>query len=497
MDQPKYYISKSNMALGLRCAKALHLAIHRKELRAKVDLATQARFDQGHEVGARAREYFDSQGAVIQAKPWEYGPSLAATQRAMASEDVQTVYEAAFSDGLLYSRADILFRRNGEWHLIEVKEGTSVKDEHLVDVAIQLVTMKRAGVVPASISIMYLNKKAKYPDLSELFVIQDVEAEVREILPEVEEKIDILISSTRGSEPAIRIGKHCREPYECPFRAHCWEKLPEFSVFELPRIDMDAAHGLLESGLVQIRQLKAEDFAANELMRRAIEATVSGEAYIDRMGLKEGIGAWTFPLYFLDFETIMPAIPRYEGCTPYTQVTYQFSCHVLQEDGQMSHREYLHLATSDPREPLLQALTEAVGPSGSVVSYNAKFEAARMQEMAESFPQYKAKLESIIDRLVDPLPLMRAHVYDRNFRGSFSIKKVAPALLGQDFRYDDKEVSDGLMAGVWADRILRGLMSNPNEIARVREKLLAYCRQDTLAMVRLWEWLRRESNLLR
>lgn len=497
MNQPKYYISKSNMALGLRCAKALHLAIHRKELRAKIDVATQARFDQGHEVGARAREYFDSQGAVIQAKPWEYGPSLAATARAMASDEVQTIYEAAFSDGLLYSRADILFRRDGSWHLIEVKEGTSVKDEHLMDVAIQLVTMKRAGVVPASTSIMYLNKKARYPDLSELFVVQDVGAEVGELLPEIEEKIDILIASTRGDEPTMRIGKHCREPYECAFKVHCWQGIPEFSVFELPRIDLDAARALMDSGLVEIRQLKAEDFAANELMRRAIVATIIGEPYIEREELRLGIGNWRYPLHFLDFETVMPAIPRYEGCAPYTQVAYQFSCHILSDKGELSQKEYLHLATSDPREPLLRALVEAVGPSGSVVSYNAKFEAARMQEMAESFPQFKGSLQSIIDRLVDPLPLMRAHVYHRDFHGSFSIKKVAPALLGQEFRYDDKEVADGLMAGVWAERILRGLMSNPEEIASVREKLLAYCRQDTLAMVRLWEWIRAESTLLK
>lgn len=489
MDQQKYFISKSNMALGMRCAKALHLAIHRKDLRAKVDAATQARFDQGNEVGARAREYFDSQGAVIQAKPWEYGPSLKATQQAMASSEVQTVYEAAFSDGVLYSRADILFRRGSEWHLIEVKEGTSVKEEHLIDVAIQLVTMKRAGFVPTSSAIMHLNKKAVFPELSDLFVVQDITTEVAEILPEVENKIDILIASTKGQEPAIRIGKRCEDPYECSFKAHCWDGIPDYSVFELPRVDVDAAASLMESGLIEIRQLNSEDFAANELMKRAIEATVSGQAFIDVVALKEGVKDWAFPLYFLDFETVMPAIPRYEGCSPYTQVTYQFSCHVVEEGGELSHREYLHLATSDPREPVAAALVAAVGPVGSVVSYNAKFEKARMEEMARCFPQHADALNSIIGRLVDPLPLMRAHVYHRDFHGSFSIKKVAPALLGTEFRYDNKEVSDGLLAGVWAERILRGFMSNPSEVASVREKLLAYCRMDTLAMVRLWEWI--------
>jgi hypothetical protein len=83
---------------------------------------------------------------------------------------------------------------------------------------------------------------------------------------------------------------------------------------------------------------------------------------------------------------------------------------------------------------------------------------------------------------------MRDFVYDKNFRGSFSIKKVAPALLGDEFRYDDKEVSDGAEAGVWADRCLRG-QARSNEMASIREKLLAYCRQDTMAMVRLWEWM--------
>lgn len=490
MQDQKYYISKSNMALGMRCPKALYLSIHRKDLKSKIDAATQARFDQGNEVGARAREYFDSEGAVIHAKPWEYGPSIKATQQAMATTDVQTIYEAAFSDGTLYSRADILHRKNGEWHLIEVKEGTRVKDEHIVDVAIQVTTMKRAGFKPKSYTVMHLNKNATYPDLQDLFVCQEITEEVEELLPKIEEQIDELIASTKSAtEPVQPIGKKCKDPYECSFKEHCWKGIPEFSVFELPRVNADAAAGMMAAGLLEIKQLKAEDFAENELMKRAIEATVSGKPYVDRNALADAVKDWKFPLYFLDFETVMPAIPRYEGTTPYTQVCYQFSCHVLSASGELTHKEYLHTATSDPRERVVAELVAAVGPVGSVVSYNAKFEAGVMEDLAESFPQYADSLRAIIARLVDPLPLMRANVYHKDFRGSFSIKKVAPALLGAEFRYDDKEVSDGLMAGVWADRILRGWISNPSEVAGIREKLLAYCRQDTMAMVKLWEWM--------
>jgi predicted RecB family nuclease len=485
--QGKYFISKSNMALGIRCPKALHLAIHRKDLRTKPDQATQARFDQGNEIGARAREHFDQDGVVIHAKPWEYGPSLQATKAAMASDAV-TIYEGAFSDGILYSRADILHRKNGEWHLIEVKDGMTVKDEHINDVAIQALTMRRAGFAPASYSIMFINRECVFPDLSNLFQIQEVTVEVNEALPAIEAKVDELIASTAGKEPAMKLGKHCVRPYECSFKDHCWSALPDFNVFELPRMDADVAGGLVAQGLLEIKQLKPEMFPEEEKVQRAIRATVSGERFIDRAVLQAAVSGWKYPLYFLDFETVMPAIPRYPGTRPYTQVTYQFSCHILRTpDSELEHREYLHLDTSDPREKLVAELCAAIGDEGSVVSYYAKFEGDRMKELAEAFPQFAPKLLSIVERLVDPLPLMREHVYDPNFRGSFSIKSVAPTLLGEEFRYDNKAVSDGLMASIWADRCLRGLMSGA-AVNELRPKLLDYCRQDTMAMVKLWDW---------
>lgn len=483
--------------MGLRCAKALHLALHRKDLKTRPDAATQARFDQGHEVGAKAREYFDSHGAVIQAKPWEYGPSLMATKHAMASDDVQTIYEAAFSDGTLYSRADILSRRGDRWRLIEVKEGTRVKEEHIVDVAIQALTMRRAGAVAESYSVMFLNKDAVYPDLSELFLIQDVTSEVHELLPQIEIQIDKLIAvSKAGREPSIELGEHCDSPYECSFKAYCWEGVPKLkSVFDLPRVSVDVAVGLYNKGVREIAQIPLDYFPDNALYERVITATRTGKRFVDREAIRSAVRNWQYPLHFLDFETVMPAIPRYEGTRPYAQIPYQFSCHVIERPGaELTHREYLHTATGDPREKLVSELCAAVADRGSVVSYYQQFERARMEELGEQFPQYASKLASICERLVDPLPIIREHVYDPEFSGSFSIKQVAPALLGADFRYDDKAVSDGLFAGVWADKILRGQMTGA-AVTQAREKLLAYCRQDTLAMVRLWEWMVLETRI--
>ncbi len=481
------YLSKSNLMLGMTCPKAIHLSINQPSLKTKPGPAQQAIFDQGNEVGAKAREYFDSQGAIINAKPWEYPQSLKSTKQAMDS-DAQTIFEAAISDGTLYSRIDILHRKNGEWHVIEVKASNSVKEEHVTDVAIQALTLKRAGINVASYSVMHLNKQAIYPDLSELFVIQEITGEVYEVLSEVEQRVDELIKVTQGQEPKRNLGKHCDDPYECPFKAHCWKDIPNYNVFELPRMDADKAGELVAQGLVEITQLKPEMFPESEKIQRAIRATVSGERFVDKAGITKAVSEWKYPLHFLDFETVMPAIPRYDGCWPYTQVTYQFSCHIIDKaGGELRHREYLHLEASDPREKLVAELVDAVGPTGSVVSYYAKFEAARMKELAKFYPQHAAKLMSIVERLVDPLPLMQEFVYDRDFHGSFSIKKVAPALLGGEYRYDNKDVSDGLMAGVLADKCLRGLVPL-DEVQGIKPKLLSYCQQDTMAMVQLWEW---------
>jgi len=191
----------------------------------------------------------------------------------------------------------------------------------------------------------------------------------------------------------------------------------------------------------------------------------------------------------MDFETLGAALPRYAGMSPYDQIPFQWSVHVQRQPGtEPEHYEFLADSTHDPRPEFARTLCQVMGNTGSVLAYNSGFESGCLGRLAEWLPQYKHEIEAIQTRLWDPLPVIRAHVYDMAFRGSYSLKRVLPALV-PDMSYDALEVSEGNEAGLAWEKMLRAEVGS-EERKKLRNDLLAYCKQDTLAMVRLVEVLR-------
>jgi hypothetical protein len=197
----------------------------------------------------------------------------------------------------------------------------------------------------------------------------------------------------------------------------------------------------------------------------------------------------SYPLYFMDFETLWVALPRYAGMSPYDQIPYQWSVHVQRKPGAaLEHFEYLADDSNDPRPEFVKTLCQIIGTTGSVLAYSSGFESGRLGELAAWLPHYKDEIEDIQGRLWDPLPVIRDHVYHPEFRGSYSLKSVLPALV-PDMTYDGMAVSQGSEAGLAWEKMVRA-EAGSDERRKLRDDLLAYCKQDTLAMVRLLEVLR-------
>jgi hypothetical protein len=116
------------------------------------------------------------------------------------------------------------------------------------------------------------------------------------------------------------------------------------------------------------------------------------------------------------------------------------------------------------------------------------FEINVIKNLAEYDKKNRKALLALTDRFADPLPIFRSYVYHPDFLGSFSIKSVAPAIIGEKLNYDNLEVGDGSTAQAWAERISRGRLP-VGELGAVVANLREYCRQDTLAMVELVKWL--------
>ena len=196
---------------------------------------------------------------------------------------------------------------------------------------------------------------------------------------------------------------------------------------------------------------------------------------------------------FLDFEAIQPAVPVWNGCHPFDAIPVQFSCHILQLDGQRVHREHLAEGAGDPREAVARALVDACRGAPVVWTYS-NYERQCIQGLKRAVPELAEELSELAARLVDLLPLIRGHVYHPDFCGSFSIKRVLPALVPA-MSYDEMDIADGRAAShALEDLLLRSEATEPAQAVETRQALLEYCKLDTQAMVALWQSLVERSS---
>lgn len=467
----------------------MYLTIHQPELEAPFTPETLALFAQGNEVGAKAREYYAG-GVLIDKKPWDFTGALERTRELLAN-GTPIIYEAAFEYMGCYARADIIqfSPESKRWRILEVKSSTKVKPEHYDDVGLQVWIMAKSGLPIEQINIVHLNSNCRYPDLDNLFAEVDVTNEIREKYLSVQPKITEIVSTLKQPDvPDIDIGSYCLAPTKCGFTEHCWQQknIPEMSIFNLPRIH-NRQWDLYYSGITALDDPRLTDL--NEMQERVVQCFKTGERYIDNKGIQTALANWQYPLVFLDFETINPALPRYEGCRPFEQVPFQFSAHICQlPDSDTLHKEFLHDNADDPRPALIPALLDACGEQGSIVAYYARFEMDRIQALADYSTEHRDALLKLLDRFVDPLTIIRDTVYDNAFAGSFSLKSVAPALLGESHSYDGMLVANGGDA----QRAFEELISPATPTARkniIKNAMIEYCKKDTFVMVDLVKWL--------
>lgn len=482
-------LSKTKLMRGFRCQKCIYLTIHHPELETPISEETHALFNQGNAVGTKAREYYPG-GVLIENKPWDFGGALTKTRELLAN-NTPVIYEAAFEYMGCYARADIIqySPETKRWRIFEVKSSTKVKPEHYDDVGLQAWIMAKSGLPIEQINIVHLNSDCRYPDLSNLFKEVNVTADIRERYLDIKPKISEILSTIRQTEiPNIDIGSYCLQPNGCGFIHHCWQqkKIPEVSVFNLPNI-RKRKWDLYQEGIVTLDDVRLTDL--DETQERVVTCFKTNERYINKDLISSTLSSWDYPLIFLDFETINPAIPRYNGCGPFQQVPFQFSAHIWKSQlSDLTHQEYLHETSEDPRVTLIPALLKACGGTGSIVAYYAKFEIARIQALAEFAPEYRDALLKLIDRFVDPLPLIREAIYDNAFAGSFSLKSVAPALLGEAHSYEGMLVANGSDAQRAFEELI-SFSAPPQRKIELKNAMIEYCRKDTMVMVELVKWL--------
>jgi predicted RecB family nuclease len=479
-------ISKSKYVAGVQCLKRLYLQVHEPEMAPQPDASDEAKMEQGREVGLLARHLFP--GGVEVRGDGGIEQAIRTTQELIANPEVPAIFEGAFENGGVFVRVDILHRRkDGRWRLIEVKSTTDLKEQHLEDVAIQSRVVSRSGVDLASSCLAHVNRNYVFDgvtiDLWRFFRIKNLTRRVERLQPKLtlQLRAELTVLSLPQA-PDIDPGRQCTHPVTCEFYDRCNSPRPDNHIGYLPLIHASAVEELQEMGVESIHDIP-EDFLLTERQRRACTAVQTGEPWFSpELGV--ALESLRYPLYFADFESVNPAIPRFVGMRPYQQIPFQWSVHLLREPGAApEHFEFLATDATDPRREFITSLCAALGDVGSIVVYNQQFESQRLSELAASLPEFAERIKSIQGRLWDLLPVVRNHVYYPAFAGSFSLKYVLPALV-PEMTYEGMDVANGTDAGAAWDLLVTGRLEQTGR-DRIRKALLDYCGQDTLAMVRL------------
>jgi hypothetical protein len=492
-----HQFSKSKLMAYRQCPKRLWLELHRPELRD--DSGSQAAFASGNSVGEVARKVFAPSGQGINIDPNLIGWDTAAEQTdALLQSGDWIVFEALLRIPGALALADVMRPDsiNGElkWELIEVKGSASLKNYHRDDVAIQTFIADQAGIPLSKSCLAHIDKSFVYQggeNYTGLFQVVDLTEEARNRSHEVASWLaETQQIAAMKKAPEIAVGPQCAQPYLCSFCSHCHADIPKnppdpFRM--LPGLRSSRRNAWSQAGIDSLESTPDRELSGKQTLVKV--AHLTGETFFDAVGARQQIEAHGPTPYFLDFETVMFAVPTWIGTRPYQNVPFQYSVHHLNAGGTLEHREFLELDGRDPRRRLCEQLIQDCGELGPIFVFRASFERMVIMGLAESFPELAPDLTKILDRIVDLHPIAKNSYYHPSQNGKWSLKAIAPA-IAPDISYTTLEgVQNGMEAGpAYLEAISPG--TTPDRKETLRQQMLAYCKLDTLATVRIWEYFR-------
>lgn len=448
-------ITKTRYCMFTRCEKALWLRIHHPEYMEE-DMDSAARMETGQKIGELARNWFGEHKVITETLEDGFDLMAMVEQTAQEMESgADVICEAAFYHEGTYCLVDILKREDDGWAIYEVKSSTSVKDEHITDVAFQKYVLECCGIQVTGVYVICVNNQYVFDgelDVHQFLKVNDVHEQVlaeQDSIETVLQKIPPVLESEDA--PMIKPSKKtCNKPYKCSFWNWCTKDIPEENLYKFSPDHIDPK---------QIR------------------------SFLDQL---------YYPLYFLDFETVQPAIPRYIGTRPYAQIPFQYSLHYIEEEGgELKHKEFLAEPGTDPRRACAERLCEDIPMDACVTAYNKSFECTRLKELTETYPDLAEHLMNISEHIVDLIvPFRKGWYHLWTMKDSNSIKSVLPALYPEDPELDYHNLtsvhngSEAMQAFPSMERMSK------EDKEKMRTALLKYCELDTYAMVKVWEKLK-------
>lgn len=486
------YLTKSDYKNGLRCLKYLWISKNNPSKLPQITEDSQFNIDQGLYVGLLATKLFNA-GILV---PIEFFSNIEESKKLISQR--KPLFEAGFVFDRLSARVDILNpAENDSWDIIEVKSGSSVKEEHLHDVAFQEYVLRNSGLKINKCFVCYLNNQYIRQgdlDIKSLFTLEDVSDKIPEYQEGIEERIQSFLKTI--DSPSLIECDLCQNCLECSLQEDCFSDLPDHNIFTLN--NNRKRFEFYQNGITDLSQFP-DDIELNEKQTVQVQAVKSNKVIINKSSIKEFLSEFKYPLYFLDFETFGLAVPPYDNLKPFQKYPFQYSLHILEsKDAELKHISFLGNESKDCRKDFVESLITNLGKNGSIIVYNASFELSVLKEQMQIYPEFAEKLTPLFERVIDlMLPFKNFWYYNPLQRGSCSIKKVLPVLT--DLSYAELEIGNGTLASSNYAYISFGDFKNfikpeQKEIDKIRLNLEKYCELDTYAMYLIMKGLEERSK---
>lgn len=408
------------------------------------------------------------------------------------------LFQAVFERNQVLAAIDVLRydSTSCDYSIYEIKSSTKPKDEHIYDLAFQVLLLRQQGLNVGRAFIVHLNPNyvlQRTLDIHQLFVIVDVTSEVEQISDDVDKEVQAarlyLLSENEPQGPCSCIYKS--RANHCSTFQYSNPGVPDYSVHDISHIGSSPKklRELVDAGILSLEDIPA-DIALTAAQQAQVSVYRSGETAVEKEAISAELSELTFPLHFIDYETCSPAVPLFNQHCPYDQIPLQYSLHLVgSPEEEPIHLDFLHQGSNDPTAAFLNSLQQHVCSFGSIIVWNKSFESRVNDVIARRLPDIKDYVIDLNDRLYDLKDIFsKRYFVHKGLLGKISIKNVLP-VLAPSLSYSPLEIQDGTSAAYAWGKIISGEFTQ-QECTCLRAQLREYCALDSYGMYAIWRALK-------
>lgn len=413
-------------------------------------------------------------------------------------KDYKVFMKVYFTYKGLQIRIPLMIRKRKNYEIYFLYASCYPKEHDAQLFADQLWVLEQLGIKVSKIKVIHLNSeyiRKDELDVNELLIVneylyneknhqgQEIKVLVKEKtrdLNEILEKMDAILAMEHIEKERTNI---CTRRNKCPYFDTCFAT-PNSDTSIMNLVSCSTKFKLLDEGKTDISMIDIEDVEGTRHQFAQILAAKTNKLVFDTYAVESFFENVSYPISYLDFEWETYAYPPFKEMKPFDVLTFQYSLHVEEKNGSLTHYEYL--GKKDCRVEFIEKLISEVPKEGSVMCFNVEgAEKLRLKQLAAQFPQYKEDLENIWTRMIDlSIPFSTGLIYDNRLAGMYSLKKLVAIFT--DYNYADLDISHG----VEAVRNYRHMDEKDGETQKeILRELLEYCAMDTYAEYLIYHWI--------